>query len=237
MEKIKYFLLLSAFLMVVGACKKDKPHDPEPTPPEFPRQASLSVPENGQPCFSGTSVSATQSRVNFIWATAAHADSYELHIKNLLTGDSIKQNTDVASVNVNLLKNTPYSWYVVSKSSKVSVTTASEVWKFYNSGPGVSVFPPYPAQLVAPSNGAQFNTPANNFVQLQWTAAAGSSPIKEISVYVGTDNNPGYLAGTVTSGNVFSYNISPKTLVYWRVVTKDMMGSISSSEIYSFYAR
>ncbi|MCQ6957181.1 hypothetical protein [Mucilaginibacter aquariorum] len=237
MEKIKRLLILSLFLMPAGACKKDKPHDPIPVTPEFPRPALLSLPEDGQPCFLGTSVSDTQSKVSFSWNMAANTDSYELHIKNLLTGDSTRQSTTMPTASVSLLKNTPYSWYVVSRSGKVTVTAASKVWKFYNSGPGISVYPPYPAQLLAPANGAQFDTPANNLVRVEWTSAAGSSPIKEMMIYTGTDAGTGYMAGTIGAGNVFTLAVSPKTLVYWKVVTKDLLGNTSTSQVYSFYAR
>lgn len=236
MEKIKRLLILSLFLMPAGACKKEKPHDPIPVTPEFPRPALLGLPENGQPCFLGTSVSDSQSKVSFSWTMAANTDSYELRVKNLLTGDSTRQSTTMPTASVSLLKNTPYSWYVVSKSAKVTVTAASDVWKFYNSGPGISVYPPYPAQLLSPANGAQFDIPANSMVQLQWAPAAGSSPVKEMNIYLGTTPDPGYLAGTAT-GNTFTIYVSQKSLTYWKIVTKDQLGNTSTSQVYSFYTR
>ena len=58
------------------------------------------------------------------------------------------------STKVTLDKGVPYSWVVTSKSTKSSVTTPSDTWKFYLEGTGVVNYAPFPADLKAPSSGS-----------------------------------------------------------------------------------
>ncbi|MEO6980031.1 MAG: hypothetical protein ABI113_16700 [Mucilaginibacter sp.] len=53
-------------------------------------------------------------------------------------------------VTATLLRNTPYSWYVVSKSTTTTVTAQSDTWKFYLAGAGVTSYSPFPATITAP---------------------------------------------------------------------------------------
>jgi hypothetical protein len=54
-------------------------------------------------------------------------------VKNLLTNAISTQLTSNTSVELTLNRNTPYSWFVNSKSSKNPTVGLSPTWKFYNS--------------------------------------------------------------------------------------------------------
>src|SRR5438874_9061701 len=127
-------LLTILLATIISGCGGSKKNAPQPASP--PGKAVLTAPVQNAVCVTGTVISGTQSSVTFIWNAADHADSYDLVIKNLLTSTSSSLTTDKTQLAITLLRNTPYSWYVVSQSSKVSTTAQSDSWKFYNSGPG-----------------------------------------------------------------------------------------------------
>ena len=119
-----------------------------------PAKSTLSAPANNKTCETGTSVSSTQSEVDFTWGVTADTDSYDLKITDLNTNVATnKSGLTTTSTKVTLDKGVPYSWDVTSKSTKSSVTTPSDTWKFYLAGTGVANYAPFPADLKAPSFG------------------------------------------------------------------------------------
>src|SRR5690349_12711212 len=141
-------LLIILSIVILSACGKD---DPAPVPVPAPVAADLLFPAQSETCTSGISVSATESKLSFQWKASVNADRYELHLKNLLTSTTTIHASDVTSLELSLKKGTPYSWFVISKSSKSPVTAKSSVWKFYNSGPGVISYAPFPAEITSPT--------------------------------------------------------------------------------------
>ena len=120
-----------------------------------PAKSTLSAPANSKTCETGTSVSSTQSDVDFTWGVSADTDSYDLKITDLNSNVATnKTGLTTTSTKVTLDKGVPYSWFVTSKSTKSSVTTPSDTWKFYLAGTGVANYAPFPADLKAPSSGS-----------------------------------------------------------------------------------
>ena len=227
-------ILIIVLISSILGCKKGKgptPATPEPVP--APAKAMLVAPAQNEACLSGTSISTTQSAVTFTWNSAANAESYDVVIKNLLTNTSSTHSAIQATVQVNLLKNTPYSWHVVAKSSKTAITTASDSWKFYNSGTAEVSYAPFPAEAVNPAGG-QAVTAANGKILLDWTTSDVDNDIVSYAVYLGTTSTPTLLNANVATSELADVPVASNTTYYWKIITKDSSGNTSDSGVFSF---
>jgi len=192
----------------------------------------LTTPVQNGICVTGTVISDTQSSVTFAWNASENTDNYDVFIKNLLTSVTTTQNTTQTQLTATLSRSTPYSWYVVSKSAKISSTAQSDTWKFYNSGPGVVTYAPFPADITAPTSGQIVTT---STVNLTWTGSAvDNSTIASYDVYFGTASNPPLLQSGVTDSFINNITLTAKTTYYWKVMTKDKNNDTSDSGIYQF---
>jgi len=224
-------LSVSVILMLFG-CGGKSSTSPTNT---VPVAAVLSAPAQNSICITGTSVSSTESSVTFTWAAATNADNYELYIKNLITATTATQaNITATTATVTLLKGTPYSWYVVSKSSKSTTTAQSNIYKFYNAGDGVVSYAPFPATIVAPTF-AQNVTAAAGTITLTWTGTSvNTGTIASYDVYFGTSANPPVYVTAITSSFLNSVVVTSKTTYYWKIITHDIAGNTSDSGVYQF---
>ncbi len=224
-------LILPVLILIVTGCggKKDTP---TPQPPS-PAKAGLIFPAQNAACTSGTIVSNTQSTIVFNWNSTANTDSYELDIKNLLTGATTSQTSATNQLSVTLLRNTPYSWFVISKSTTTTTTTQSDTWKFYNAGQGTLSYAPFPATITAPTFGQSINLGAGT-VNLTWTGSSVDNNISGYDVYFGTTTTPPLLQGGITDMFLNGVQILTNTTYYWKVITKDTHGNASDSGIFQF---
>ena len=213
-----------------------KSNNPAPTPPSVPNptQATLSAPAQNAVCTSGTILSATQSTISFSWSASANTNSYNLVIKNLLTSDSTTQSTTQTQLAVNLQRNTPYSWHVVSVSTQTTLTAQSAVWKFYNSGPGVVTYAPFPAEITSPTFGQNVTATAGK-INLTWIGSIVSPDvIANYDVYFGTTSSPAIMASAITNGFLNNVSVTSNTTYYWKVITRDANGDTSDSGLFQF---
>jgi hypothetical protein len=88
-------------------------------------------------CITGSVLSDAESSVVFTWNASDNTDSYDFYLTNLMTGAITVQNATQTTLTITLKINTPFSWYIESKSAKSDKTAKSDIWKFYNSGPGL----------------------------------------------------------------------------------------------------
>lgn len=230
MKRGFYFL---GYLLIIACGKKDS-QQPIPTAPapQAPAAAVLLFPVQNEECTAGIVVSNTQSTINFSWKSAEYAESYELHVKNLENGISIFQSTMLTSLNLTLSRNTPYSWYVVSKNIKSATDANSATWKFYNSGPGKTTYAPFPAEIVSPEMGQRFN--AADKVTLHWIGSDVDEDILNYDVYLGTSQNPSLLKEKVLESVLNEVNVNPNTTYYWKIITRDKEGNSSDSGVFQF---
>lgn len=222
--KLIVWCLVSLLTILTIGCKNKNESHPKP------EKAILTYPEQNSACTSGISVSVTQSSITFKWLPSANATSYELHLKNLQSGDSISHIVNTNQAVLTLLRNTPFSWHVISKSESSPVTAQSDTWKFYNSGSSIS-HPPFPADIVAPDFGQSIMT---NKVNLSWIGSDADHDIVGYDVYLGTTTMPGILKTDVKDQFLNDVIILSSTTYYWKVVTKDMEGNTSESSLYQF---
>ncbi len=225
MTRSSLIILLAMFLV---SCKKN----PDPIP--VPEKVVLISPASNEACLTGVIISPTKSSVTFTWNAATNANSYEVVVKNLLTGAINSQNSINANLTLVLERNMPYSWYVTSKSNLTTGTSQSDIWKFYNVGTGVINYPPFPAEIIAPLMGQRINAPTGK-IKLQWSGADADNDIIAYDIYFGTLSTvPALLMANVVDTFLDNVNISSGTTYYWKVVTKDSKGNTSSTNSYQF---
>ena len=216
------------FLTILAAGCSSK-HD---NSPKLPSTAALIFPDNNAACITGTVISPTQNTIPFSWHTSANTNSYELVVKNLLTSDSTTYSGNTPGITATLLQNTPYSWYVISKSNSVSTTAKSSTWKFYNSGPGALSYPPFPAELLSPTF-AQLVNASGGKVTLTWDCTDPDDDLVSYDVYFGTSSSPSVLQSNVTN-KTLDVTVTSGTTYYWMIVAKDAKGNTSTSEVFQF---
>lgn len=227
MKSIYMFFFIA---VAISACSKSGGSGP------VPGKAELVAPLKDLTCNTGTVLSATESSVAFSWKAAPDATEYELVVTNLLTKTAIKQSFNTTNATVTLLRNTPYSWFVTSKSSSNANTTASDTWKFYNAGAGVISYAPFPAELLTPAFGAIIS-PANGKVNLTWKGSAVDGNITGYFVYFGSSANPPLYRDRITDSFVNDVPVSSNTTYYWRVGTVDANGNFSDSGAGNFFVK
>src|SRR2546428_2000681 len=105
---MRNIILFILSIIVVLGCEKENSSD---TPVLIPKKAELVFPAQNEACTQGNVISSTESSINFVWKSTENAESYELNIRNLLTGSIISKSTSQTELEVSLSRNIPYSWY------------------------------------------------------------------------------------------------------------------------------
>lgn len=220
MKKIISSFIFALFIL---SCKKSDPS---------PSKSLLIAPLNNQICLTGVVVSTSTSSVLFEWNKSENATDYDLIIKNLETGEIIIKNITATSQTVDLNRNSPYSWKVVSKIG--SKTIESDEWRFYNAGEGTISYAPFPAEIVAPTFG-QLVSSASTKVTLSWKGSDVDNDIIGYNIVFGTSpNSLNNLKQNVKETNLPDVDIIAETTYYWNVYTLDAKGNESQSGIYQF---
>jgi hypothetical protein len=227
MKNLIYISITALFLMAC-ASKGNEPV-PEVITPE---KTVLTFPAKDAVCTTGT-ISGVQNSITFSWNSAANANSYDLTLKNLITGTTTVQNTTATQLTITLLTNTPYSWYITSKSSTSANTTQSDTWKFYSAGTGIISYPPFPADITTPILGQNI-TSTNGKVNLTWIGNDVDNDITGYDIYLGETTSPALLQGNVTNSFLNDVSVTANKTYYWKVITKDAAGNISSSVLSQF---
>lgn len=233
---MRKLIILLTLITAFSSCKKGGKGDKDvPKEPEVlaPVKSTLLAPARDEACIEGTIISNTESKVNFTWSVSANTDIYEIVIKNLITNTIVNRTSNTNSSEVNLSRNTPYSWYVVSKSNKIATTTQSEVWKFYNAGPGATSYAPFPGEILSPLLGQTIDA-VNGKITLRWKGSDVDNDILNYDIYFGTQQNPPLLKANIVAELDNDISVNAQTTYYWRIVTRDVKGNTSDSGIFQF---
>lgn len=227
-------LILNIFLIsVLISCGGGSDEsDPIPTP-KNPEAALLAFPVNNSECVEGTNISKTNSTILFKWNNSENTDSYELVLKNLESDVITYHIVTTNQLSIELLRGTPYSWGIISKSTSVKATATSETWKFYNAGDGVVYYAPFPAEAVSPVNGASV-TATNNIITLDWSASDVDNDLASYDIYFGTTASPPSFNTGLTNSLLSDVIVTSATTYYWYVIAKDEQGNSSTSKTFEF---
>jgi len=204
--------------------------------PDPPTASSLSFPEDDKVCQEGTSVSDTESSVNFQWSASENTNSYDLIINDIEAETSVTY-SDIAETNkeATLVTARSYSWQVVSKSIETNVTAISELWQFYLAGDGEENYAPYPASIISPVSGSTVSASEEGLVTLKWSGEDPDNDALTYTVYIDTVDGLQDVNGTITDLTVTetTIQVTSNTVYYWRVKSSDGQNS-SFTQVYTF---
>ncbi|MBT8223216.1 MAG: hypothetical protein KJN96_08630 [Eudoraea sp.] len=207
--------------------------DPEPERAVVPSAATLVFPDNNSECNEGVIVNDTQSQVLFQWNSSQNTDSYEVNLRDLSTNNTSRTVSNTNSVNITLKRGNPYEWFVVSRAEGTNETANSTTWKFYNEGPGITNYAPFPATAVAPARGATITS--SGTVILEWEGSDVDNDLEEYEVYFGTNPEADTLLETLTENTLETAVTTGQGIIYyWRILSRDAAGNTSFSEIFEF---
>ncbi len=229
---MKPLITTIAILLLLLGCGKNKSSNPGPASP--PGAASLVFPDQNSICISGSIISPKQSSVQFKWNAGNYTDSYVVVTKDLLTGDTVASPATQTQINITLNANTPYSWCVISRSAKTSTIAQSVVWKFYNSGAGVTSYAPFPADGLNPGNGQYVTVPPSGTITLSWQGTSVDNDIVGYDIYFGTTTTPPLYKSGNTSMSISNIPVKTQSKYYWKVVTHDNNNNTSATEVIEF---
>ncbi|SDH19063.1 hypothetical protein [Mucilaginibacter gossypii] len=218
-----------ALLLILCACGGKKNNEIVPSP----SVVKLNAPAQNTICLTGAVVSPTLSSVTFQWNASANTNSYDLVIQNLVTLAVTTNNTTETQLTLNLLRGAPFSWHVVSKSTSTSATAESDQWKFYNSGPGIVTYAPFPAEIISPAYGTTITSNSGK-IDLTWKGSSPGNLDLTYDVYLGTSSNPALLKKDITAISLNDVAVTAGTTYYWKITTKDAAGNKSESVVYTF---
>lgn len=230
-------LLLAGCSVILLSCSGGSDGDggddggSNPNPIPAPSSTTLIFPDNNEECTEGEVINPTQSRVIFEWNDSQNTDSYQVNLLNLNTGATSLTSSTAASTPIILLRGVPYEWFVVSRANGTTETGTSPTWRFYNAGPGISNYAPFPAQAVAPSRGSTIS--ATSSVILEWTGSDVDNDISSYSVSFGTENPPPVVESGIT-GTTLETDVQSGNTYFWQVATEDTAGNVTGSEVFVF---
>ncbi len=226
---MKKYIAIIYVLIVISACSSGSDDGGEQN--VTPTAAKLIFPDNNAECNQGTNITDTQSTVAFRWEESDNTTSYEVVLTDLIAGTKTNFDSSESELGITIKRGTPYSWYVVSKSTTGDEAT-SDTWKFYNSGPGTTSYAPFPATIVAPSMGALIT---DTMVTLEWTGTDVDNDIEKYIIYNGTEadaiSEVGEVESPITS---MSIGVSAGNTYYWKVISVDSKGNTSESSLGNF---
>ncbi|WP_373517140.1 hypothetical protein [Pricia sp.] len=204
---------------------------PDPDSAPAPLAAVLIFPDNNLECNEGSILSESQSNVTFEWNAAQNTDSYEVTVVNLNTNTNQTSNSATTSKTITLERGSPYEWFVVSKANGTDKTATSPKWKFYNQGPGIENYAPFPADAVNPKRGETLQ--ATTKITLEWLGNDVDNDIESFEVFFGTEKDPTVSLGA-TAESTMEATVVSNQIYYWKVICTDSQGNTSQSEIFEF---
>ncbi len=232
-----FYTLIAIAAFALSACGGGSNSDdgPDPTPEvPAPGAATLVFPDNNTECNEGVVLSETQSTVTFEWTASENTDTYEINLRNLNTNNIARTNSPINEAAITILRGTPYEWFVVSSANGTNVTSSSPTYRFFNQGPGIENYAPFPAEAVSPSRGATINNAGT--VTLEWTASDVDNDIVSYDILFGTESTPTTSIGTVSETTLDASAMAGQ-VYFWRVITIDSENNSSQSEIFEFNVR
>ena len=229
----RVFSVLTLFLLTACGGNSSGEDTPPPLVVAAPSATTLVFPEDNTECNEGviSETDETKSAVTFQWNASENTDTYEVNLRNINTNTTTKTNSSSEDATITIDRGTPYEWFVISKANGTNETASSAKAKFYNQGPGIENYAPFPAEAVNPVRGSTI--PSATSVNLQWATSDIDDDIVGYAVFFGTETDPTTEIGSTEESNLDAAIASGETY-YWRVVTTDSQNNTSTSEIFEF---
>tara|TARA_R110002051_G_scaffold303610_1_gene372575 strand:+ start:30446 stop:31126 length:681 start_codon:yes stop_codon:yes gene_type:complete len=189
---------------------------------------TLTFPENNSECTEGIIVSETQSELIFEWEDENNNNPYFVHLTNITTGQTELFESETTELAITLNRGIVYSWYVTG-----SFNSSSEIWNFYNAGPGLESTIPYPATAISPISGASISQTSTT-VNLIWNSEDLDNDIVGHDVYFSEAKDPELYGTDIETTRLNDIPVENGKTYYWKIVTKDSVGNESISPIFTF---
>ncbi|MBT8237735.1 MAG: hypothetical protein KJN65_03750 [Croceitalea sp.] len=245
LKKFIYIISLFLALAIVGCSSSSSSDDSPPPPPSGgtddepvvipdPSATTLVFPENDTECNTGVVNvnNENESTITFEWNASANTTSYSVTVTNLNTNTSTFANSTTTEADITLERGAPYSWSVTSRNQGNTTTAESATFRFYNEGPGIENYAPFPAEAVSPSRGA--NIAATATVELAWSGSDVDDDIVSYEVFFGTDAATTTSIGVTAEEALPNVEVTSGIIYYWLVITTDSAGNTSTSEVFEF---
>lgn len=242
MRKFYSITILFFSLIALAACSSSSDSTDVPTTPTgiddddpeivpSPDSASLVFPEDNTECNEGQAINDTQSTVTFLWNASENTDSYTVTLTNLNAGDSFNTVANENEAPITILRGTPYEWYVTSSANGTTVTAQSATFRFYNEGPGVENYAPFPALGLYPSQDAILASNTQS-ISLEWAASDVDNDIANYQVFFGLEGQS--VAQSTTTDTSFVVTVASGNTYEWHIVVTDSQNNASTSKKFHF---
>ena len=226
---MKKLIIFSLFIAIIG-CNGDSEIEPIAIDPTL---ATLVFPNQNSECLNGVILDDEKSIITFKWLSGEHTDSYDLKLKNLITGSEISYRVATSNEkSITVERGVPYSWFVISLSNSSSVRVQSETWNFYSAGQGGLSYAPFPAEIISPLNGTSIN--ASNNITLDWNGSDVDGDIESYDLYFGENNSPEVYETNIQNDLLNNITVVSGKTYYWKVDTIDSQGNRSVSDVSMF---
>ena len=241
MKKYIYLLMAALSITTLISCGSDgdltdgEGNDGDTMVPA-PTAANLIFPEDNTECNEGELVNETQSRVTFRWGESENTDVYTVTLTNMRSNGTRTVNATTNEAPITIDRGTPYQWSVTSTAEGTNETATSAVARFYNQGPGVANYAPFPPTAVNPAMGATVDIDMDGNVNLQWESSDIDGDLAGYEVFIGTQNPPAGSLGQLMESNRDA-NLQAGTTYFWSVNAMDHHGNIASSQVFQFRTR
>lgn len=233
----KYILLISVLFSLIS-CGSDSGGDDGTDPEEMmtippPSATSLIFPENNTECNEGENINEMQSRVTFRWEATENTDSYQVNIRNLNTNSITMISSLTTEIPILIQRGTPFEWFVISQANGTTETATSISARFFNQGPGIENFAPFPAEVVFPVMGSTVDLSTNNPIVLEWSSTDIDNDIINFEILFDTVNPPLEIIGESDMSSLET-NAEANTIYFWQVISRDEHGNSSTSPVFQF---
>ncbi|MGO4920510.1 hypothetical protein [Maribacter spongiicola] len=189
---------------------------------------TLIFPEDDSECTEGIIVSETQSELVFEWSDENDNSPYIVHLTKVESSQTELIESDDTDVAITLDRGVAYSWFVTGK-----INSSSEIWNFYNEGPGLESSIPYPATAISPVSGASISQTSTS-VNLIWKSEDPDDDIVSYDLFFGEAKDPQLYGTDVTETRFNDIPVEAGKTYYWKIITKDSIGNESTSEVFTF---
>lgn len=233
MNPLKKIIFIIVMVFVCHACNNASDGNPENGSgagnQDEPNGVALVFPAQDALCNEGTNLTPTESTVYFEWEPNTNAQIYTLTLEHLDTNTVTQYTSEDNILPVTIERAAAFRWFVEYVHN--NDIKKSAIWNFYNAGPGVQNYAPFPVEIVSPAMAQSL--PATNLVTLEWSGSDIDNDIVAYDVYFGTDNSPEIIETGITTTQT-TVTVASGSIYYWNVITRDAAGNTSESGVYQF---
>lgn len=206
------------------------------TPPEEPPiNAINSAPSTPVLVYPSNELLCIDNQLEFSWEASIDDDGDP--ISYLIQVASDAQFTDITSEATSndtktvilLEKGQTFYWRAIASDNQDS-SNYSTSWEFYTEGDAIVNQLPFQPELVNPSLN---EIVLENSIELSWNGSDADNDDLMYDVYFGTTQNTPLVAEDLQT-NSYEISLTPNSLYYWRVVTKDVAGGVTIGPVWSF---